>query len=52
MTSLRRQLLRTLALMLVLVFVTQGFVLYGALACFSFSICISIVVGVMPPPNS
>ena len=32
MTSLRRQLLRTLALMLVLVFVTQGFVLYGALA--------------------
>ncbi len=32
MTSLRTQLLRTLALMLVLVFVTQGFVLYGALA--------------------
>ena len=32
MTSLRQQLLRTLALMLVLVFVTQGFVLYGALA--------------------
>jgi len=32
MRSLRQQLLRTLALMLVLVFVTQGFVLYGALA--------------------
>lgn len=32
MASLRTQLLRTLALMLVLVFVTQGFVLYGALA--------------------
>ena len=32
MRSLRRQLLRTLALMLLAVFVTQGFVLYGALA--------------------
>ena len=32
MKSLRSQLLRTLALMLLAVFVTQGFVLYGALA--------------------
>lgn len=32
MRSLRQQLLRTLALMLALVFLTQGFVLYGALA--------------------
>ena len=32
MRSLRSQLLRTLALMLLAVFITQGFVLYGALA--------------------